>query len=125
MQDEEGGVARFCFKKRERIRTRREIGAVFDGGVRWSVKGMRLHVLPNGGADSRAVFVTVRKYGNAVARNRARRVVSECWRLVKGGLKSGFDLAFVIFPGPDSAVTRRPQLDELVRRAGLHARANG
>lgn len=121
MKDDERGAPQFRFRKRERIRTRREIGAVFDKGVRWSVKGMRIHVLPNNGPVSRAVFVTVRKYGNAVARNRARRVVSECWRLAKGSLKAGYDAVFVIYPGPDEASVRSPQMNELVRRAGLGA----
>ncbi len=125
MQDDAGSALRFRFRKRERIRTRRDIGAVFDGGARASVKGMRLHVLPNGGAENRAVFVTVRKYGNAVARNRARRVVSECWRLAKGGLRQGYDVVFVIYPGPDSSALRKPQVDELLRKSGLAVRPYG
>ncbi|HPE36932.1 MAG TPA: ribonuclease P protein component [Spirochaetales bacterium] len=107
------------FPRRERIQSRREIGAVFDLGARWSVKGMRLHLRPTGGADNRAVFVTVRKYGNAVRRNRARRVVSECWRLAKGGLNRGYDAVFVIYPGADTFADRNPQVLELLRRAGL------
>ena len=80
---------------------------------------MRLHYLATGANINRAVFVTVRKYGNVVARNRARRVVSECWRLAKPGLASGFDAVFVIYPGKDTAAVRCPQLRALVQRAGL------
>jgi ribonuclease P protein component len=80
---------------------------------------MRLHYLPTGASVTRAVFVTVRKYGNAVARNRARRVVSECWRLAKPGLASGYDAVFVIYPGQDSPAVRCPQVQALVQRAGL------
>ncbi len=80
---------------------------------------MRLHYLATGGSVNRAVFVTVRKYGNAVARNRARRVVSECWRLAKPGLASGFDAVFVIYPGEDTAAFRCTQVRALVQRAGL------
>ncbi|MFH2115024.1 MAG: ribonuclease P protein component [Spirochaetota bacterium] len=119
MQVVEGSVAGFRFGKHERIRTRRDISKVFDSGSRCSVKGMRLHYLATGANINRAVFVTVRKYGNAVARNRARRVVSECWRLAKPGLASGFDAVFVIYPGKDTAAVRCPQLRALVQRAGL------
>jgi ribonuclease P protein component len=115
----EGSVAGFRFGKHERIRTRRDISKVFDSGSRCSVKGMRLHYLATGASVTRAVFVTVRKYGNAVARNRARRVVSECWRLAKPGLASGFDAVFVIYPGQDNSATRCPQVQALVQRAGL------
>lgn len=123
MRDDAGGASDFRFRKRERIRARRDIGAVFQNGAKWSVKGMRLHVLRTDGAGNRAVFVTVRKYGDAVRRNRARRVVSECYRLNKASIGPGHDLAFVIFPGPDDAVSRRPQVLELLRRSGL-VRAN-
>ena len=121
MSNDERPARGFRFRKSERIRTRREIGLVFERGSRWSVKGLRLHAMPNGGADTRAVFVTVRKYGDAVRRNRARRVVSECWRLAKNDARQGFDLAFVIYPGPDTAADRAPQMNELIRRAGLVA----
>jgi len=92
---------------------------VFEEGTRSSVKGMRVHVLPNGGAATRAVFVTVRAYGNAVQRNRARRVVSECWRLLKHRVNPGFDVVFVVYPGNDAHEERGHQMETLVRRSGL------
>jgi len=119
VQDDERSAGRFRFRKAERIRTRREISRVFDEGARWSTKGMRLNVMPNGGADTRAVFVTVRKYGNAVSRNRARRVVSECWRLAKSRLVRGVDVVVVIYPDEDLFDKRQAQLESLIRRASL------
>ena len=119
MQVVDGSVAGFRFGKHERIRMGRDISKVFDSGSRCSVKGLRLHYLATGASLTRAVFVTVRKYGNAVARNRARRVVSECWRLTKPSLATGFDAVFVIYPGEDSARARCPQVQALVQRAGL------
>lgn len=80
---------------------------------------MRLNVRPNGGAVTRAVFITVRKYGNAVVRNRARRVVSECWRLAKHRVRGGFDVVLVIFPGKDEFAVRNPQLESLIRISSL------
>ena len=119
MPDDERGAPCFRFRKSERIRTRRDISRVFDEGVRWSGRGMRVNVRPNGGAETRAVFVTVRKYGNAVARNRARRVVSECWRLSKSRIAPGMDVVVVIFPGEDSFELRNSQLEAVLRRASL------
>lgn len=119
MADDERSARTFRFRKSERIRTRRDISRVFDEGFRWSGKGLRLNVRPNGGAETRAVFVTVRKYGNAVARNRARRVVSECWRLRKPEIVGGKDVVVVVFPDEDSLAARSKQLDSLLRRASL------
>jgi len=119
VRDDERGAGGFRFRKSERIRTRREISKVFDEGARWSTRGMRLNARPNGGADTRAVFVTVRKYGNAVSRNRARRVVSECWRLAKTRLVRGVDVVVVIYPDEDLFDKRQAQLESLIRRASL------
>jgi ribonuclease P protein component len=119
VSEDERGDTGFRFRKSERIRARRDISRVFDEGVRWSGKGMRLNVRPNGGADTRAVFVTVKKYGNAIARNRARRVVSECWRLAKHRITPGMDVVVVIFPGDDGFKTRQRQLEAILDRSAL------
>jgi ribonuclease P protein component len=107
------------FGKHERIRTRQDIHRVFDKGTRFSVKGMRMHVWRNGLVHTRAVFVTVRKYGNAVQRNRARRVVSEAWRLRKASLDAGLDIVVVVYPFEDTLSVRQEQLHQLLRRSGL------
>jgi ribonuclease P protein component len=111
----------FRFRKIERIRKRRDISLVFSEGARWSTKGMRLNVRPNGGHTTRAVFVTVKKYGNAVQRNRARRVVSECWRLAKSGIIPGMDIVVMIFPDEDRLELRCIQLRAVLRKALLVA----
>jgi ribonuclease P protein component len=80
---------------------------------------MRIHVLLNGLPANRAVFVPVRSYPSAVARNRARRVVRECWRLGKSRLSTGHDVAIVLYPGGDEYAVRKAQLDRLLRQAGL------
>ncbi len=92
---------------------------MFKGGSRFSLKGMRLHRLPNSLEISRVVFVTVRSYPGAVERNRARRVLRECWRLSKGSLRPGFDVVVVLYPGNDDYEARREQLWRLLRQAGL------
>lgn len=80
---------------------------------------MRIHVAPNGYLYSRVVFVTVRSYPGAVERNRARRVLRECWRLRKAEIRSGFDVAVVLFPGADNLGQRQAQLFLLLKQAGL------
>jgi ribonuclease P protein component len=107
------------FSKVDRVRKRAEIQKIFARGARFSCKGMRIHVVPNSLAASRAVFVPVHSYPNAVARNRARRVVRECWRLDKARLSAGHDVAVVLYPGFDRYDERKNQLERLLRQAGL------
>ena len=92
---------------------------MFARGARFSCKGMRIHVVPNGQAANRAVFVPVRSYASAVARNRARRIVRECWRLGKARLLPGHDVAVVLYPGVDRYDERSAQLERLLHQAGL------
>lgn len=94
---------------------------VFAEGRRFSSKGMRIHVLRTQRGRTRAVFVPVRSYPSAVARNRARRVARECWRLRKDRLLPGFDVAVVLYPGVEKGCERGPQLERLLGQAGILA----
>jgi ribonuclease P protein component len=80
---------------------------------------MRIHVILNSLKINRAVFVPVHSYSSAVARNRARRVLRECWRLDKAILSPGHDVAIVLYPGLDNYDERKNQLERLLRQAGL------
>ena len=80
---------------------------------------MRLHVLSNTLGIDRTVFVPVRSYANAVSRNRAKRILRECWRLGKWRLHGGHDVAIVLYPGADGYDQRNAQLTQLLRQAGL------
>ena len=107
------------FSKLDRVRKRAGIKKIFAGGARYSCKGMRIHVISNALTTSRAVIVPVHSYPSAVARNRARRVIRECWRLDKSRLSPGCDVAVVLYPGFDRYDERKHQLERLLRQAGL------
>ena len=81
---------------------------------------MRIHILSNVLEYNRVVFVPVRSYPNAVERNRARRLVRECWREGKSHLSPGHDVAVVMYPGFDLFGERKAQLERLLRQAGLY-----
>lgn len=66
----------------------------------------------------------VRKYGNAVRRNRARRVMKEAFRSMKADLSVGYDLVVVLYPGEDGLENRRKQLHQLCVKAGLLETSN-
>jgi hypothetical protein len=57
-----------------------------------------LFVLKNGLPGNRLAVTFMRKFGNAVKRNRTRRVSREAYRLLKHRLKTGFDLVILVYP---------------------------
>jgi ribonuclease P protein component len=64
-----------------------------------------LYVLP-GEQGLRAGFVSGRSVGDAVRRNRARRVLREAWRAVAPRARGGFDVVFVARPEIQGARTQ-------------------
>ena len=44
---------------------------------------------------TRTAFVSSKKVGNSVERNRARRLMKEAYRSVKDQIRSGYDIVFV------------------------------
>jgi ribonuclease P protein component len=80
--------------------------------------------LENGLPHNRIAFTVARKFGNAVERNRAKRVGREAYRLIRGSLihgslKSGRDLVLLVYPGRDFLADRMDQMKTLFSRAGL------
>jgi ribonuclease P protein component len=64
-------------------------------------------------------FTFIRKYGNAVERNRARRLSREAYRLIRNSLKTGFDMVLLLYPGKDVFNTRIEQLKILFSKAAV------
>ena len=102
----------YGFGRHERLKKRGDIDRVFRKGRSVGCPGARLFYIDNGLDHNRIVFTFVRKYGNAVERNRARRLGREAYRLLKRGMKTGRDLALLAYP-PDGA---RPGLEFRVRQ---------
>ncbi|MGH2764958.1 MAG: ribonuclease P protein component [Actinomycetota bacterium] len=90
---------------------------------RGSPRGSRrvvLYVAPGDG-PSRAAWITGRRVGGAVARNRARRLLREAWRALSPGVAHGYDLVMVARGplGDARAPELTAEIEELLRRAGL------
>ncbi|MCX6545153.1 MAG: ribonuclease P protein component [Acidobacteria bacterium] len=64
----------------ERVRRRPEFLANYERGSRSSSRLMTVFVLANGGPAARLGIAATRKLGNAVQRNRAKRLVREAFR---------------------------------------------
>ncbi|MFA6844434.1 MAG: ribonuclease P protein component [Sphaerochaetaceae bacterium] len=85
--------------KKEIVKYQPEINRIFKAGKTNSYHGLKLVVSKNQLDWSRVIVIPVRHYGTAVQRNRIRRQVKEIWRNEKERLASGYDFAFVVYPG--------------------------
>jgi ribonuclease P protein component len=115
----------YTFPQRERLKGRDEISEVFNRRRAVSCPGAKLLRRENGLPFNRIAFTFSRKFGNAVERNRARRTGREAYRHLRYGLKPGFDLVLLVYPGKDDFVQRMAQMKELFARAGLFKAPQG
>jgi ribonuclease P protein component len=112
-------VPRYTFSRSEHLKSGDEIKKAFARGRKISSSGAKLFYLENGMKVNRVAFTFPRKYGNAVERNRSRRLSREAYRLTKPRMKGGFDLVILVYPGGDNYQRRVHQLDSLFVKAGL------
>ena len=71
------------FPKRERLRGREAFRRVYEQGAAYRGQYMILLVVQRPEFDCQVGFVTSRKVGNAVKRNRARRLLRESYRRLR------------------------------------------
>ena len=70
-----------------RLRSKLQFGAIYAGGKRIDDRFFGLRIKPNGLAHPRiGLAVAVKTAGNAVARNRTRRLIRESFRLAQHSL---------------------------------------
>jgi ribonuclease P protein component len=90
---------------------------VFNRGKVVSCRGAKLFVLKNGMSGNRLAVTFARKFGNAVKRNRTRRVSREAYRLLRNRLKTGFDLVILVYPVGQRAAAFGPESAKILRDA--------
>jgi len=107
----------------ETLKTSSDFARVRREGRSWASALVVLNVAPNGLDTVRCGFITGKKIGGAVERNRARRMMKEAVRLRLPLLKPGFDLVFVgrgaIAEAKGTVVAA--DIDNLLGRARLYA----
>lgn len=82
---------------------------------------LMISYLPNELADNRYGFITVKRLGNAVKRNRVRRLIREGVRLQNPHIQQGYDVIFIARPPIVGKPFHHVQriVNDLFRRAGL------
>jgi ribonuclease P protein component len=104
----ESGKGSFRFRREEHLKRREEIREVFGKGRQYSCYGAKLFVLKNDLPYNRICFTFSRSFGNAVSRNRARRLGREAFRLIKPDITGGHDLILLVYPESGMAVSDTP-----------------
>jgi ribonuclease P protein component len=117
MNDEK--VPRRTFPRTERLKKRADIRLVMKKGRRVTEYGAKLFYRENNLPYNRIAFTFARKFGNAVERNRARRLGRESYRHLRSGLPAGWDFVLLVYPGESTFDRRLIQLQKLIGRAGL------
>jgi ribonuclease P protein component len=104
-----------------RLRRPEDFRKVWSDGRSWAHPLLVLWGRPNALGYSRVGITASRKVGNAVARNRCRRLLREAARRLEPALAEGWD--FVLVARTALLGVKEPEVEEalrgLLRRAGL------
>lgn len=109
-------------KRAHRIRKTDQFLRVRRDGRQWSSSFLILNAAPTRHRVSRCGFITGKRIGKAVDRNRARRRVREAVRIIFDRIVPGWDLVFVVRSSALITVEFaqvQAVVEQLLRRAGL------
>lgn len=109
---------RLRFGAELRLRSKLQFDAIYAGGKRIDDRFFGLRVKPNGLAHPRiGLAVAVKTAGSGVARNRARRLIRESFRLAQHDLPAVDIVVAAKFPAREApAATLRASLATLWQR---------
>ena len=113
----------FRFPRGARLRRRADFERLFERGRQAGDRRLQVWALPNELDHSRLGLIVGRRHGNAVRRNRIKRVLREAFRLSRSRLPCGLDIACAPRVGAD--IELQATIDSLVRTTRRLARGFG
>lgn len=108
---------RETFRKRDRLRRRRDFSRLFAEGTAVSESNLVVHAVVNELPHSRLAVSVNRKVGKAVPRNKIRRRIKEAFRRHRSELPLGFDLLCVVRKADPPAYAYECLKERLIRLA--------
>jgi len=110
--------------KKARIRTSREYRNVFEKGKRFSGRFLIVYYVENALNDNRFGFITNKKIGIAVIRNRIKRQLRAIVRKYQGQVRTKHDIVLVAKAGIGKSSFEGMEKDyiSIMKKAGLFAR---
>jgi ribonuclease P protein component len=105
------------FRPSARLHTKREFSALFERGERMSAFGITFRYVRTYGPVSRLGVAVGRRNGNAVARNRLKRLLRESFRMITQRLPCTVDV--VTLPAPSLTLS----LERALRAFGAFGKA--
>ncbi|NIZ46901.1 ribonuclease P protein component [Entomospira nematocerorum] len=101
--------------KRNRL-TKTEFKKVLRTGARSRIADMKIIYSKQYLEQVRFAVSVGKKYGNAVERNRAKRVLREAYYTVCESIPHGYDLVMIVYEKDISFLTRCTQLTALLKK---------
>lgn len=99
--------------KSERLRTKRDFVTIFRENNQIDGKNMLLLVRGKSQSGRRVAFIVSKKIGNAVKRNRIKRLLRESYRTHKYKINEKTDLIFIAKPRISEANSRNIDIEVL------------
>ncbi len=108
---------KLTFPKSTHIRSRLDFARVYEQGSRMSDAVLLITAARNAEPQTRIGLAVSKRCGNAVQRNRWKRLIREAFRLSRAEMPSGIDLVIQPRAGTEpDAVTVQRSLTSLVKR---------
>jgi len=88
-------MERYYFKKKHKIRKRRDFQSIYQEGRRIHSKSFVILLRRNDEGEKRLGITVSKKVGNAVKRNRIKRLLREYFRLNRDRFPDSMDVVFI------------------------------
>lgn len=110
-------------KKADKLRKNTQFQAVYKGGKSVANRLLVLYMLPNHSEGGKIGFAAGKRLGNAVVRNRVKRMMREAFRLNRDQLPAGYDF-ILVGRRPVVGVKTQDVISAFLNLAGRVARAH-